>query len=79
MTQPTRYAWLVWGTWAEDGQSKPLGCYATRDAALEAERLCAEHENGHYWTDFSVTPWVLETEPRINFRMAMKPKEESRV
>jgi hypothetical protein len=68
-------AWLLWGRL--DGESKPLGCYLTRDIALAAEDLHKSHENAGDWEDIWVTPWPLSTEPRINFRMKWR-KEKAR-
>ena len=64
-------AWLVWGRRVADDRSRsvPLGCYATKAIALEAERMAKEHPNAPFWADIWVTPWPLATEPMINFRM----------
>lgn len=64
-----QYAWLVWGR--KQGQSQPLGCYGTREVALEAESLMKAHRNASKWEDIWVTPWPLSMKPSVNFRMEM--------
>jgi hypothetical protein len=65
------YAWLLWGrrVGKPEGENSPLGCYASRDVALEAERMAKEHANAPLWDEFWITPWPLATKPMVNFRM----------
>ncbi len=65
-------AWILWGRRAlEPDDVLPLGCYSTREVALEAQGLAEAHENADLWEDFWVTPWPLRTQPVLNFRMEM--------
>jgi hypothetical protein len=73
------FAWLLWGRMlANPDDTKPLGCYASRNVALEAEQIAREHPNAPFWADFWVKPWPLATEPIINFRMEMRAHDNAR-
>ena len=70
-----QYAWLIWGVQA-GRESKPLGCYASREVALAAEEMMRELPEAAEWEDIWTTPWPLATVPRVNFRFRMTSRAQ---